>query len=82
MPKFVENLSKLGAKCLETCTFDNAIETQSARPCHGSDCQTDCEWHECFAPRVAFASEIITSFLAQKHGRGWKKRPVVDDGSA
>ena len=39
MPKFVENLSKLDAKCLETCTLDDAIETQSARPCHTSDCQ-------------------------------------------
>ena len=51
------------------CTFDDAIETQSARPCHTSDCQLDCEWHECFKPCVAFAPEVITSFLAQKQGR-------------
>jgi hypothetical protein len=69
MPKFVEKLSKLEAKFVGTCTFDNAIKTQSARPCHDSDYQKDCKWHECFAPRVAFASEIITSFLAQKQGR-------------
>ena len=88
MPKFVESLNKLDAKCLETCTFDEAIETQSARPCHDSDCRLDCTWHECLKPCVVFASEVITSFLAQKQGRtkavhgGWGERPKVDDGSA
>ena len=41
MPKFVGNLSKLDEKYLQTCIFDDAIETQSARPCHESDCRLD-----------------------------------------
>ena len=69
LPKFVANLSKLDAKCLETCIFDDAIETQSARPCHESDCRLGCEWHECLKPCAAFASKVITSFLAQEQGR-------------
>ena len=30
---------------------------------------TNVRWHECLQPCVAFASEVIHSFLAQKQGR-------------
>ena len=66
IPKFVENLNKLDAKCFETFTFDDAIERQNARPFREPDCHADCRWHECLKPCVTFASEVTTSFLAQK----------------
>jgi hypothetical protein len=68
MPKYVENLNTLDAKCNETFTFDNAIEAHK-KECHKPDCHDDCKWHECFEPCVAYASEVIHSFLAQKQGR-------------
>ena len=68
MPKFVENLNTLDAKCNETFTFDNAIEAHK-KYYHEPDCHDDCKFHECFKLCVAYASEVVHSFLAQKQGR-------------
>ena len=48
---------------------DEAIEGQNTRKIHEPDCHDDCRWHKCFKPCVAYASEVIHSFLAQKQGR-------------
>ena len=60
MPKFVENLSKLDAKCLETCTLGDAIETQSGRPCHESRGWEAVTW-KCYSALQAWTPGVTWS---------------------
>ena len=69
MPKFVEDLDSVTKECFDKFTCDGAIYGQSARAMHSDKCRNNCGDEECFQARVAYASEIVHSFLAQKQGR-------------